>query len=89
MRPPMRSRLIKVSWKDGGVGVPKRQAGGAHLTTSHPPVVSAARFLSRLCCLLCVSGQLTPLLRMLLDSGREEKSINWRLAPYKTSLLLH
>ena len=29
-------------WQVGGVGVPKRQAGGAHLATPHPPVVSAA-----------------------------------------------
>ena len=37
-----------------GVGVPKSQAGGSHLTTSHPPVVSAARFLSFfLACAAC------------------------------------
>ena len=40
-----------IGWNDGGVGVPKRQAGGAHLTTAHPPEVSAPfvwlAFLSR------------------------------------------
>ena len=38
--------MLRSEWTDGGVGVPERQVGGAHLTTAHSPEVSAS------CCLL-------------------------------------
>ena len=38
--------MLLVGMDGRGVGVPKRQAGGAHLATAHSPEVSAS------CCLL-------------------------------------